>query len=500
MRRLALLACLAPSVALAQAAPQIPAIVNMARSQAQINAAFTQLGANYTNTFYATNYKVKCDGSTDDTTALQAFFLKAASNTLLVLPPGTCVFKGALAVPSGGLNGSAIIGSGPYQTVLKYTGASTNIDLLTIGDGTNGYANWYVGGFKITSTTTMTAASGFHVKKLARSMISNLIWDGQDGTGKLYNGAWFDGVDEVFVQGFEARGSNDAIRLNGLVSGYKAGLFLDQGKIASSAVGIRMGGAFGGLATGQVDVISNGSNLVVDTTLVTEANREIFLGELSNFDTATVGDNIKIDDSLTTAMTVNIASWVATGPAAGIDIVHCAGCKISISSPVIWNHTGDGIKNQDPAAFISLGTSTLIHDNGGYGFNQVSVPTTGVITPGAEPMANTSGPWSANAHVENLNASNGYRKDPTGLIHEWGTFTVTGAANTILTTAVTYPLACPNAQLTSTLHAYPYGFANGQMQMTVTMSPTSTTGASISLVASGTVTSAQSVNYEMECY
>ncbi|WP_204270711.1 hypothetical protein, partial [Escherichia coli] len=88
-----------------------------------------------------------------------------------------------------------------------------------------------------------------HIKRLNRSEFLDVIWDGQDGTGNLWNGVWFDQIDEDFVDGFEARGQNDALRVNGAVgSGPKAGLFLSHGKIAGSGVGIRQGGAFGGLA------------------------------------------------------------------------------------------------------------------------------------------------------------------------------------------------------------------------------------------------------------
>ena len=339
----------------------------------------------------------KCDGVTDDTAAIAAWLAAARPYVVLKAPAGVCVFASALAAPSGGLSAVAIIGEGAYQTVFRYAGPSTTTDLLTIGDGANNYLNWSLSGFSVTSSTVMTSGAGMRLRRVGRSTIRNVVWDGQDGRGRLYDGVWFDRVDEIFVSQFEARGSHDAVAVSGAVGkGMKAGLFLAQGKISASGTGIHMGGAFGGLATTQVDIIANRTNVVIDTALAAEGNREAFFDTTTNMDTATGGDSIIVDDALTGAMTLVFNNWLATGTAAGLDIVHCAGCKVSIGAPVIWNFRGDGIRIQDPATFVTIGGATMIHDNGGYGIDRTATPTTGVLSSMAVVLANRLGAYSPN--------------------------------------------------------------------------------------------------------
>jgi hypothetical protein len=179
----------------------------------------------------------------------------------------------------------------------------------------------------------------------------------------------------------------------------KAGLFLNQGKIALSGTGIHMGGAFGGLETTQVDVIANKTNVLIDTALAAEGNREAFFDGTTCIDTATGGDSIIVNDRLSGGMTLEFSGWLATGTAAGLDILNCAGCKISVGSPVIWNFAGDGIRIQDPTAFVAIGATTIIRDNKGYGVNVIDPPTTGVLSSVALVLANRSGAYSPNSRI-----------------------------------------------------------------------------------------------------
>ncbi len=448
------------------------------------------------------DYGAKCDGSTDDTAAIQAWLNKAAANVALIAPAGVCNFSAALTVPSGGINQVGIVGAGPYQTVFRYTGVSTTADLLTIGDGTNSYTNWYLGNFRIASNTTMTAGTGIHFKRLSRSELRGVIADGQDGNGKLWNGIWFDAVDVVSFIGYEARGQNDGIRVNGTVGvGPKADLWLEHGKIASSAIGLHVGGAFGGILCDQSDIISNGGNVLIDTALAAEGNREVFLGPNCWIDSATVGDDILINDALAGNSTLAIGGWLSTGPANGINIQSWAG-KVTVTSPTVFNFTGDAIRVQSAATVLNISSTTQIHDNAGWGVN--ATVATNNIFPGAEPFANSAGAYSANAHVENLASNGGYKKFNDGKIFQWFNTTFTGAANTILAPVggnpISLPLTCPNAELEASISADTEGFANGAMQMTAVATPFGTTGVNVNLVASGTVTLAQTVRIKLWCY
>jgi hypothetical protein len=183
-------------ITLAAAALFLPLLAFSARAQI---VAGRGAGTADLHVIKLTDQGAKCDGETDDSAAITAWLALAKPHVVLQAPAGVCIFRSALAVPAGGMNNVKIAGEGAYQTILEYAGLSTEIDLLTIGDGVQNYINWSLEGFSITSATTMTSGAGMHIKKLGRSHIREVVWDGQDGRGTLFDGVWFDSVDEIFV-------------------------------------------------------------------------------------------------------------------------------------------------------------------------------------------------------------------------------------------------------------------------------------------------------------
>ena len=142
------------------------------------------------------------NGIVDDTAAIAAWLAAlqvAPSPVIGYAPVGNYIFKSALSLGIGGKQGVTIAGDGPYQTIFTYAGTSTTSDLLSIGDGSNFCINWSLRDFKVTSNTTMTAGTGLRMKRLVRSFVTRVVLDGQDGTGKLWNGFWFDSIDEIFL-------------------------------------------------------------------------------------------------------------------------------------------------------------------------------------------------------------------------------------------------------------------------------------------------------------
>jgi hypothetical protein len=89
-------------------------------------------GSTVTGVFHAEDYGVACDGSTDDTSALQSAIdaTKAIGGTL-VLPTGVCVVSDTLVV--GGGDGSSgdgssfinLVGQGPVNTIFQWNGSSS---------------------------------------------------------------------------------------------------------------------------------------------------------------------------------------------------------------------------------------------------------------------------------------------------------------------------------------------------------------------------------------
>lgn len=314
----------------------------------------------------------KCDGATDDTTALNTWLNSSSATVGLQLPQATCVFTSALSAANP--NDIEISGAGPYQSVLLYKGASQTIDLITIGGLGAQTKNVYLEGFRVDTTTTMTAGAGIRLIRAARSALVNVTPGGQDGNGKLWNGVWFDRVDTVRYSGIDAAAQNDAIRVNGTVgAGDKSGLQLSNGKISGSGVGIHVGGGFGGITTANLDIIANGYNLLVDTALAAEGNREIFVGESTTLDSATT-DNVQVNDALASSATFQLCGWIASAGQYGVNVIKWGGA-LSLCGGPVFNNTSDGIFLQDAGTVLNINYAEQIHANSGYGIN-ASTPIT----------------------------------------------------------------------------------------------------------------------------
>ncbi|MBP2493626.1 hypothetical protein ABID82_005789 [Methylobacterium sp. PvP062] len=335
----------------------------------------------------------KCDGVADDTVALQAWLNALGPNLRAATRPGTCRFTQPLKFPV--VRKLSLVGAGSHATTFLYDGASTTADIITIGDTASNaqVGEWNLSGFRVASNVKMTAGSGLRMHRLVRSVIRDLIADGQDGNGMLYNGLWFDQVDQTVLSQFEARGAGDALRLNGTAGpGPKAGLFVQQGKITGSRVGIRVGGGFGGFYLDQTDVIDNGTNIIVDHTLANEGNREIFIGSTVSFDSAldASSGSIVVDDSLAgNAMLVFTGTWANAGRGHGLWVRKWA------DSDLIW--TGgtigafaDNVRADDASARVTIGGGAAIRAAREWGVNP-NVAGHSVAVGGARFVGNKKG-------------------------------------------------------------------------------------------------------------
>lgn len=249
------------------------------------------------------SFGAKCDGNTDDTAAIRKWLKAAAPFTQLVAPPGVCVFKTALTVPGGGLTNVSIVGAGPTMTVFKYAGSSTTVDLFTIGDGAyHQYVGWHLADFSLDSGTKMTAGTALHLKGFGLSQIRNVLVPGQMNAqiqNNLWNAVWFDaGSQNSWSQG-EADAQNVAVSVSGNVAlAFPAGDdYLDNFKISFSSVGIHIGGYTGAINCSNTEVIGNGVNLLVDTTLASIGNQGSVFGPSCYFDSAK-NDNVVLNDAI----------------------------------------------------------------------------------------------------------------------------------------------------------------------------------------------------------
>ncbi len=97
-----------------------------------------------------TDFGAACNGSTDDTAAIQNWLNKAGPGIHLVAPSGTCNFSAHLAAPLS--NGWSLAGAGQGATIFQYTGPNYN---GTVAAG----ASWSAAAATITlSSATIPAA------------------------------------------------------------------------------------------------------------------------------------------------------------------------------------------------------------------------------------------------------------------------------------------------------------------------------------------------------
>lgn len=323
-------------------------------------------------TISAKDFGAVGNGVADDTAALNAFFAAViAAKGNGYIPAGTYRFTTPLNIASAGEDW-AIMGAGSAATRLIYDGANTTADIVTLGNGTAEIARIKLGGFVLRSNTTMTAGIGLHLRKLVRSWLNDLVIDGQDGTGKFWHGIRFNGLDSVYWTRFEARAQKDAVQVNGLAGAQpKADLHISDYKIMSSDVGIRFGGAFGGFYTGPGSIAVCGDSVVIDTTLVAEANREVFFSDHIALDAPT-RSNCVIDQAITAELRVNFPSgmWISSSGSHGIWIKNADGAQISVNAYIYNIANADGVRIDDAAAYVAVDDGVFSNITGtGYGIN-----------------------------------------------------------------------------------------------------------------------------------
>lgn len=291
-------------------------------------------------------------GNTDSTEAILAAYADLPENGVLFAPYGSYIFTAKLLF--AGQKHPFFFMPG---ATFRYGGSATDIDPVVFGNGTDEESNIVIWGPRFVSDTTMTDGAGVRFREMVRSHIFNTYFDHQDGTGKWFNAVWFDGVDFVTVDGFQARGSNDAIRLNGNGSGSAhADLFFNHGKIGKSLVGMHIGGDFGGLKVGSnVAIINNATNILINETLNATVNRQlVFAGcdidSASTVNDAATMDGIGIDIQATAGKFrfVNVSNESAgilmrIGSSFNTGLIEVRGGFFH-GAHTDWGGTGDGIQ------------------------------------------------------------------------------------------------------------------------------------------------------------
>jgi hypothetical protein len=360
------------------------------------------------------DYGAKCDGSTIDTAAINAWLAQVvATQKIGYVPAGTCLFDAALTPITG--DNIAIVGDGFYQSVFRYVGAATSLNMLTVGSGTSASditKGFYISGIKFSSATMLTGGFVLHLRNAINATIDNIVVDGVGGPGNMWGGVWGDWVGNVLMIGGIIQGQGDLILVNGatVASGGPRAQFILAGTRTSginNATAIHVAGGFGGLICTSYTSHSGGLHgMVVDTTVTAEGNREIIIAPSCALD-STTGDNVVIDDTGPVtggAGTLNLLGWIAGagyGGGAGhnINIKNFKNGWVTIDNGPIWLTYGpgsyDNIRISDPSANYIFGTFRNTNASG-WGVNcTVAIPNI-FFQPGPILTGNTSGNVSSN--------------------------------------------------------------------------------------------------------
>jgi len=325
---------------------------------------------------FVADFEADPTGADDCSAALLAFATYLQSKSKIgYIPNGTYKLSSAVAIAAASNWG--MVGDNSESVQFVYSGANTTNDILSIGSLSANSIKVQLQGFRVTSTTVMTGGIGIHLMRLCRSEVIDVIPDGQDGLGRLWHGIRFNGVDNTYFTNYTARAQKDGVQVNGLVGALpKAGLYMDQYKITLCDVGLRVGGAFGGIAFGSGDIAANGDNVVIDQTLVDETNREVFFSPTVFLDAAT-RCNCVIDNPDPSQMWINFPAkvWICSSASHGVWIKNAPGAKISFDA-YVYNVGGDGLRVDDPLVSIAIDSARFNSIPApGYGIN-FTVPST----------------------------------------------------------------------------------------------------------------------------
>lgn len=349
------------------------------------------------------------DGVVDDTAAVQAWADQASSTVCLYAPPGVYKLTSTITFPAE--QSVSIRGAGRAMVTFLYAGAATNVDILVLGDGSTTLKGWHVSGFRVDSTTTMTAGVGLHAKMMrAGSDFFELGFGYLNISPKLFNGIWFDNVNVCRYINFEACVQNEGFNVSGVVGTQEGSdILLEQGTSTNCNIGYRISGGMGGVYYGSVLAFGCGINYKQDTDLIVNNNREIMYSAFCISDQCYI-HGIHINETFDViGRNTTINAFIGSAGILGsgghdIYIERYRNSRVTIASGQIFNANGHGIALDDDTTLIAISPATQITNNSGYGI-YASVPTDRVFIGGYIDSSNLLGKFNGNLREFKLNSS-----------------------------------------------------------------------------------------------
>ena len=275
-----------------------------------------QISQTSINTYNLAAFGAKCDGSTDDTTAIQNWLNSAATGVALLAPAGTCIFKSPLTVPT--VNGVTIQGSGGGTTTFLYTGLTATGNLFTLGSTISGCSvqNWTISGVGFRSSTAMSSGDAIRFNDVCELTLAGVVVGGfNNGVADthFFNGVHFNGGNQLHMGQFLLSASNTGEIANGDAALQLTDLYQAQGTIFGATIGLDIAGNLGGFYASQMSELENGRNVLVSQDQVAQQNLQLFFG--SNFisDATNVGTGIEFSDpGGPNAIATFTGIWLAT--------------------------------------------------------------------------------------------------------------------------------------------------------------------------------------------
>jgi hypothetical protein len=358
-------------------------------------------------------FGAKCDGTTDDTTALTNWAASLTAGSAVYVPSGNCIFKSPITFPK--VNYVSLIGNG-QDSRLTYAGSTTTGNLLIIGvanDSADSYCSvygWTIRGLNIRSSTVMTGGDGLQLADTCQTDISNIsvggAIGGSGGNTNFYNGIHFNGGNTLHLRGYSFLASNKAEIINGDAGQQFTDDFQAQGSILGATIGLDIAGNVGGLNVDSTDILENGINVQVDQSVTAVANVQLFFGSTTDVDETTGGSGIGFnvtDAGSTNSRLYFQGTWFASAAKQCLYFQSGVAWHMVMTGGSFLNcglgsaSTGDGIRNDSTSLVASISGTTFgdaVFVNGGYGING-TVSDNNVLLSGVVFGTNTQGNFSA---------------------------------------------------------------------------------------------------------
>jgi hypothetical protein len=252
-------------------------------------------------------FNAACDGSSDDSTALQSWLntmgtlsTSYAADFTGVLPARTCAF--ATGLTFSGKNAVSIIGMG-QNSLLRYIGTSTTTTPITWGATTGNceMTSLTLKDFYISSATHMTAGSAMEFDDVCAIRMENLgIQDNAGGSyGNWASGLVFKGGNQIYLFNNIISGSLDAVLAYGDDAAHSSTQLTDLritgGLIIGGIIGVDLGGNVGGANFDGMDILGNGTQLRISQDAVSIPNLQVFIGPTADLDATHLGAGVDID-------------------------------------------------------------------------------------------------------------------------------------------------------------------------------------------------------------